>query len=214
MANSKVHSGGAVLAGCTALAGSMALAGRKAVAGGKAVAGDTVELIEWGDYAFDGPGSGTRLPAGRIVTHFCNDDPTQSYVEAGGMRFIELDGTQGHQLVTLTISMLGLGPQVVPFNTTTDPLLLYFTSGTTARPKLVLHSHQSYPVGHLATMYWIGIRPDDVHFNISSPDLSTDGPLWLDAGNAAIQVAGSGKALVFHLHGASGHRAQVVTVAP
>jgi acetyl-CoA synthetase len=37
----------------------------------------------------------------------------------------------------------------------TDPLLLYFTSGTTSQPKLVLHSHQSYPVGHLSTMYWI-----------------------------------------------------------
>ena len=51
----------------------------------------------------------------------------------------------------------------------TDPLLLYFTSGTTAKPKLVLHSHQSYPVGHLSTMYWIGLQPDDVHWNISSP---------------------------------------------
>ncbi len=50
-----------------------------------------------------------------------------------------------------------------------DPMLLYFTSGTTAQPKLVLHTHQSYPVGHLATMYWIGLRPDDVHLNISSP---------------------------------------------
>ena len=50
-----------------------------------------------------------------------------------------------------------------------DPFLLYFTSGTTAVPKLVLHTHQSYPVGHLATMYWIGIRPDDIHYNISSP---------------------------------------------
>src|SRR5262249_46554074 len=44
-----------------------------------------------------------------------------------------------------------------------DPLQLYFTSGTTARPKLVMHSHTSYPVGHLSTMYWIGIRPGDVH---------------------------------------------------
>ncbi len=51
----------------------------------------------------------------------------------------------------------------------TDPLLLYFTSGTTAKPKLVLHTHQSYPVGHLSTMYWIGHRPGDVHWNISSP---------------------------------------------
>jgi acetyl-CoA synthetase len=50
-----------------------------------------------------------------------------------------------------------------------DPLLLYFTSGTTAKPKLVLHSHQSYPVGHLSTMYWLGLQPGDVHWNISSP---------------------------------------------
>ena len=50
-----------------------------------------------------------------------------------------------------------------------DPFLLYFTSGTTAKPKLVRHSHQSYPVGHLSTMYWIGLRPDDLHWNISSP---------------------------------------------
>jgi acetyl-CoA synthetase len=50
-----------------------------------------------------------------------------------------------------------------------DPLLLYFTSGTTAKPKLVLHSHQSYPVGHLSTMYWIGLQAGDVHWNISSP---------------------------------------------
>ncbi len=51
----------------------------------------------------------------------------------------------------------------------TDPFLLYFTSGTTALPKLVLHTHQSYPVGHLATMYWIGIKPEDIHLNISTP---------------------------------------------
>ncbi|MFD4522530.1 AMP-binding protein [Streptomyces sp. NPDC058470] len=50
-----------------------------------------------------------------------------------------------------------------------DPLLLYFTSGTTDLPKLVEHSHVSYPVGHLATMYWIGLKPGDVHLNISSP---------------------------------------------
>jgi acetyl-CoA synthetase len=50
-----------------------------------------------------------------------------------------------------------------------DAMLLYFTSGTTSKPKLVLHSHQSYPVGHLSTMYWIGLQPGDVHWNISSP---------------------------------------------
>jgi acetyl-CoA synthetase len=50
-----------------------------------------------------------------------------------------------------------------------DPLLLYFTSGTTSKPKLVGHTHASYPAGHLSTMYWIGILPGDVHLNISSP---------------------------------------------
>ncbi|MDP9428469.1 MAG: AMP-binding protein, partial [Actinomycetota bacterium] len=50
-----------------------------------------------------------------------------------------------------------------------DPLLLYFTSGTTSRPKLVEHTQVSYPVGHLSTVYWLGLRPGDVHLNISSP---------------------------------------------
>lgn len=51
----------------------------------------------------------------------------------------------------------------------TDPLLEYFTSGTTAKPKLVQHTQQSYPVGHLSTMYWLGLQKGDVHWTISSP---------------------------------------------
>jgi acetyl-CoA synthetase len=50
-----------------------------------------------------------------------------------------------------------------------EPMLLYFTSGTTAKPKLVRHSQRSYPVGALSTMYWLGLQPGDVHLNISSP---------------------------------------------
>ncbi|MCK2219489.1 AMP-binding protein [Actinomadura sp. ATCC 31491] len=50
-----------------------------------------------------------------------------------------------------------------------DTLLLYFTSGTTSQPKLVEHTHASYPAGHLSTMYWIGVRPGEVHLNVSSP---------------------------------------------
>ena len=50
-----------------------------------------------------------------------------------------------------------------------EPLLEYFTSGTTAQPKLVRHTRQSYPVGHLSTMYWLGLRPGDVHWTVSSP---------------------------------------------
>ncbi|WP_353951575.1 AMP-binding protein [Knoellia sp. S7-12] len=50
-----------------------------------------------------------------------------------------------------------------------DPLLLYFTSGTTSKPKLVEHTQVSYPLGHLSTVFWLGLRPGDVHLNISSP---------------------------------------------
>lgn len=50
-----------------------------------------------------------------------------------------------------------------------DPLQLYFTSGTTSKPKLVQHTHASYPIGHLSTMYWLGLRPGDIHCNLSSP---------------------------------------------
>ncbi|CAN0628563.1 4-hydroxybutyrate--CoA ligase 1 [Burkholderia multivorans] len=50
-----------------------------------------------------------------------------------------------------------------------DPMLLYFTSGTTSKPKLVEHTHRTYPVGNLSTMYWVGLQPGDIHWNISSP---------------------------------------------
>ncbi|KVE39702.1 AMP-binding protein [Burkholderia sp. BDU5] len=50
-----------------------------------------------------------------------------------------------------------------------DPMLLYFTSGTTSKPKLVEHTHRTYPVGSLSTMYWVGLQPGDIHWNISSP---------------------------------------------
>lgn len=50
-----------------------------------------------------------------------------------------------------------------------DSMLLYFTSGTTQQAKLVEHTHYSYPMGHLSTMYWIGIEPGDVHLNVASP---------------------------------------------
>ena len=62
-------------------------------------------------------------------------------------------------------------PDFEPTHTThaDDTLLLYFTSGTTSQPKLVEHTHASYPAGHLSTMYWIGLQPGDVHLNVSSP---------------------------------------------
>ncbi len=110
-------------------------------------------------------------------------------VDRGGMRHVIADAFGAEKLATVPgrYSRIVVGDDVagwlaysgadsadahfVPDGPTraTDPFLLYFTSGTTARPKMAMHSHQSYPVGHLSTMYWIGLRPGDIHLNISSP---------------------------------------------
>ena len=72
-----------------------------------------------------------------------------------------LDYAEAYAIAEPAISHPGTAPS--------DPTLLYFTSGTTSRPKLVEHTQVSYPVGHLTTMYWLGLQPGDVHLNISSP---------------------------------------------
>jgi len=109
--------------------------------------------------------------------------------ERGGIRHVVTDGDGGLKFATLggDYTKLIVGSDLpgwmrfelahetpdefTPDGDTrsSDPLLLYFTSGTTAKPKLVLHTHASYPVGHLSTMYWIGLREGDLHWNISSP---------------------------------------------
>jgi acetyl-CoA synthetase len=97
---------------------------------------------------------------------------------AGAARFAEVPGDYSRTIVGGPLpgwtdyALADAAPaEFVPDGPTRadDPLLLYFTSGTTAQPKMVLHTQQSYPVGHLTTMYWLGLRPGDVHLNISSP---------------------------------------------
>lgn len=48
-----------------------------------------------------------------------------------------------------------------------DPMLLYFTSGTTGMPKMVLHNHE-HPLGHIVTAhYWQQLRSDDLHISVA-----------------------------------------------
>jgi len=125
------------------------------------------------------------IPASTLLTRADVEDR----IARGGVRHVVCGPAaaalfDGFQLGVKLLVGAGRAPGFLPFDEArsgearfspaektlaTDPLLLYFTSGTTAKPKLVLHTHASYPVGHLSTMYWIGMREGDIHQNISSP---------------------------------------------
>jgi acetyl-CoA synthetase len=110
-----------------------------------------------------------RIERGRARHVICNAADTAKFDEVPG-RYTRISvGTASGWADLHYAYQVTAGPQVHPGTAPGDPLLLYFTSGTTSRPKLVEHTQVSYPVGHLATMYWLGLRPGDVHLNISSP---------------------------------------------
>jgi acetyl-CoA synthetase len=49
----------------------------------------------------------------------------------------------------------------------TDPLVIYFTSGTTGEPKMVVHNH-ALPIGHITTgAFWLDLRENDLHFTLA-----------------------------------------------
>ncbi|KUN21889.1 AMP-dependent synthetase [Streptomyces antibioticus] len=111
-----------------------------------------------------------RVERGRVRHVIVRSEDTGKFAEVPGSytRIVAGDPVEGwlalDDLYQADASFTPDGPTRAD-----DPLMLYFTSGTTARPKLVEHTHTSYPIGHLATMYWIGLKPGDVHLNISSP---------------------------------------------
>ncbi len=112
-----------------------------------------------------------RIERGRVRHVIAGSAHARQVRRAGGQLHAHLRGRGAAGLAAVRCSRKkspgASSPKARP--SATDPLLLYFTSGTTSKPKLVLHTHQSYPVGHLSTMYWIGLQPGDVHLNISSP---------------------------------------------
>src|SRR3954453_17756070 len=114
-----------------------------------------------------------RLDRGRARAVVASQDQVAKFAGLGEQQLIQIVGNAPSQETGwLSYEKAGEFPEVftpgAPTNAD-DPLLLYFTSGTTAKPKLVRHSQRSYPVGGLSTMYWLGLQPGDVHLNISSP---------------------------------------------
>ena len=114
---------------------------------------------------------GRLLPA--VVVADAGNAPKIDQAEAALGRRIRLKMLVGHDTRPGWINFHAVDdqPAEAPAAATRadDPLFLFFTSGTTGLPKVVVHTHFSYPVGHLSTAAWIGLRPDDVHCNISQP---------------------------------------------
>jgi len=117
---------------------------------------DTADLAERVD----------RAAVRHVITN-ADETPKFAPLDIPGLR-VSVGASDGWQDYAATA---GASDAALPRPATAidDPLLRYFTSGTTSKPKLVEHNQVSYPVGHLTTMYWIGLRPGDVHLNISSP---------------------------------------------
>jgi acetyl-CoA synthetase len=114
-----------------------------------------------------------RLDRGRAKAVVASQDQVAKFVGVGSDSLLRIvvGASSAHEGWRPFEETAGLPETFAPDGPTgpNDPMLLYFTSGTTAKPKLVRHSQRSYPVGGLSTMYWLGLLPGDVHLNISSP---------------------------------------------
>jgi acetyl-CoA synthetase len=114
-----------------------------------------------------------RLDRGRARAVVASQDQIAKFADLGAQHLVRIvAGSESTQEGWLPFAQAANHPETFTADGPTqadDPMLLYFTSGTTAKPKLVLHSQRSYPVGGLSTMYWLGLQPGDVHLNISSP---------------------------------------------
>jgi len=114
-----------------------------------------------------------RLDRGRARVVVASQDQVAKFSHLGGGKLVRIVvGASSKQESWLPFEEAAVASEIFAPDGPTqadDPMLLYFTSGTTAKPKLVRHSQRSYPVGGLSTMYWLGLKPGDIHLNISSP---------------------------------------------
>jgi hypothetical protein len=140
--------------------------------------GDVIELYDWGNYDFTGKDRTIREAGARVCTWHYKDDPENSYLEVGGMRYARWDtqapdanggAAPGHRLVTTVISQLGLDPYVVPFNESADPLYYmrsknYYLSEITSRN----------PAPYNPNLFAAGAPPDNAFGELQNLSPSTE----------------------------------------
>lgn len=139
------------------------------------IEGDVLRLYDWGRYDFSAQEPGSREPGARVCTWHYKDNPDNSYLELGGMRYSFWDGSpmgEGHRLVTKTIEELGLDAFSVPFNESADPLMSLRT-----RNMYISEVNSNNPAPYAANNYAADSPPDDEFGTIESVAITaTKGP--------------------------------------
>src|SRR5260370_11094487 len=104
-----------------------------------------------------------RLDRGRARAVVASQDQVAKFAGLGGDHLIRVaGGASSKHEGWLSYEQAAEFPETFKPDGPTgagDPMLLYFTSGTTAKPKLVRHSQRSYPVRGRSTMYWLRVAP-------------------------------------------------------
>ncbi len=130
------------------------------------IEGDVLRLYDWGRYDFNTEDSGSREPGARVCTWHFKDDPDNSYLELGGMRYSYWNGKpmgEGHRVVTTTIGKLGLDQCSVPFNESADPLMSLRT-----RNMYISQVNSNNPAPYAVDHYGADSPPDNEFGTIES----------------------------------------------